>query len=211
MLGEHSLAVRAEVAAPEFRNAFFFSRVIWFTASATDEVGTSTIASTLSVSNHWRAMLAPTSGLFWWSAETISTFIPLPAAPKSSTAICAASTEPGPAMSAYRLDMSLSTPILTTSSETWALAVPGAAASSCKRARHQPRRKLPFHRRVSWMLFVLMRGWSGAAGGCLRLMAPASSILDQQVSPGANGENVGVACRMKSKWSSQKGPPAPGP
>jgi hypothetical protein len=35
------------------------------TASATDEFGTSRIMSTPSRSNHWRAMLAPMSGLFW--------------------------------------------------------------------------------------------------------------------------------------------------
>ena len=100
MFGEQSLPVRSDEAAPEFSIAFFFSLATWLTASATDEVGTSTITSTLSVSNHWRAMLEPTSGLFWWSAETISTFMPFLAAPKSSTAICAASTEPGPPRSA---------------------------------------------------------------------------------------------------------------
>mgnify|MGYP007027443871 CR=1 FL=1 len=34
-----------------------------------------TITSTLSASYHWRAIEEPTSGLFWWSAETISTFM----------------------------------------------------------------------------------------------------------------------------------------
>ena len=78
----------------------FFSRVIWLTASATAEFGTSTITSTLSTSYHCRAMLEPTSGLFWWSAKMTSTFMPLAAAPKSSTAIRAATTEPWPARSA---------------------------------------------------------------------------------------------------------------
>ena len=100
MFGEQALPVRSESAAPETRNALPFSLVIWFTASATDEVGTSTITSTLSTSYHWRAMLEPTSGLFWWSAETTSTFMPFFAAPKSSTAMRAAATEPGPARSA---------------------------------------------------------------------------------------------------------------
>src|SRR5882672_3742432 len=122
VFGEHALPVRSEVAAPETRNALPLSRVTWLMASATDEVGTSTITSTLSTSYHWRAMLEPTSGLFWWSAETISTFMPFFAAPKSSTAMRAATTEPGPAMSEYRLDMSLSTPILITPSDTWAWA-----------------------------------------------------------------------------------------
>ena len=84
----------------ETSSALFFCFVTWLTASATDEVGTSKIASTLSTSNHWRAILEPTSGLFWWSATTTSTFMPFFAAPKSSTAMRAATTEPGPARSA---------------------------------------------------------------------------------------------------------------
>ena len=99
--------------------------VIWFTASATDEVGTSKIASTLSTSYQVRAMLEPTSGLFWWSAPTTSIFSPaLDIFWKSSTASLAAVTDPGPAMSAYRPDMSFMTPILMTPSEICAFAAP---------------------------------------------------------------------------------------
>ena len=101
MLGEHALPVRSEVAAPETRKALPLSRVIWLIARATEDVGTSTITSTFSASYHWRAMLEPTSGLFRWSATTISTFRPFFAAPKSSTARRAAVVEPGPLMSAY--------------------------------------------------------------------------------------------------------------
>ena len=81
-------------------NALPLSRVIWLTASATPELGTSTIRSTLSASYHCRAICEPTSALFWWSAKTISTFRPFVAAPKSSTAMRAATTEPWPARSA---------------------------------------------------------------------------------------------------------------
>jgi hypothetical protein len=95
-VGRAGLAGEVGRAAPELSITLFFSLVIWLTASATDEVGTSTITSTLSVSNHLRAMLEPMSGLFWWSAETISTFMPFFSAPKSSTAILAAITEPSP-------------------------------------------------------------------------------------------------------------------
>jgi len=42
----------------------FLSRTISFTASATEEVGTSTITSTLSTSIQVRATFEPTSGLF---------------------------------------------------------------------------------------------------------------------------------------------------
>ena len=73
MFGEHALPVRSDDAAPDTRNALPLSFVIWLTASATPEFGTSTMTSTLSVSYHWRAIAEPTSGLFWWSAETIST------------------------------------------------------------------------------------------------------------------------------------------
>ncbi len=65
VFGEHALPVRSDDAAPETRNAFPLSLVIWLTASATPEFGTSTITSTLSVSYHWRAIAEPTSGLFW--------------------------------------------------------------------------------------------------------------------------------------------------
>ena len=58
------------------------------------------IMSTFSASYHWRAICEPTSALFWWSADTISTLSPLAAAPKSSTAMRAATTDPWPARSA---------------------------------------------------------------------------------------------------------------
>jgi len=74
VVGEQSLPVRSDVAAPVLTKALPFSREIWLMASATDEVGTSAIMSTPSVSYHLRAMLEPTSGLFWWSADTTSTF-----------------------------------------------------------------------------------------------------------------------------------------
>src|SRR6266568_6398274 len=54
--------------------------------------------------------------------------MPFCAAPNSSTAIFAATTEPGPVMSEYSPDMSLRTPILVTSSAVWAYAVPQASA-----------------------------------------------------------------------------------
>jgi hypothetical protein len=60
-----ALPVRSELAAPEFRKTLFFSFDQRRHASATEEVGTSTIVSTPSRSIHWRAMFAPTSGLFW--------------------------------------------------------------------------------------------------------------------------------------------------
>ena len=57
VFGLQALPVRSEVAAPELMKALPLSLVIWFTASATDEVGTSKIASTLSTSYQVRAMV----------------------------------------------------------------------------------------------------------------------------------------------------------
>src|SRR5689334_16288952 len=120
--------VSAEVAAPDTTNTLFFSFVTSLTASATPELGTSTIMSTPSASYHLRAIADPTSGLLRWSPETTSTLRLLSFAMKSSTAIFAAITEPGPPMSAYRLDMSLSTPIFTRLPDICASAPPIASA-----------------------------------------------------------------------------------
>ena len=79
---------------------FFFSFDRPCTASATEEVVSSMIASTPSRSYHWRAIPEAMSGLFWWSAETISIGTPPTLPPMSSTAIFAASTEPAPPNSA---------------------------------------------------------------------------------------------------------------
>ena len=87
------------------------------TASAGAEAVTSAIASSRSELNHSRALAAAMSGLFWWSAERTSIGLPSTSPPKSSTAIRAAATLPGPVMSAKGPDMSMIKPSLTTSSE----------------------------------------------------------------------------------------------
>ena len=66
----------SEEPPPELMLILFFSRVSAEIGSATDEVGTSKIASTFSLSYQLRAMLTPTSGLFWWSATTTSIGLP---------------------------------------------------------------------------------------------------------------------------------------
>ncbi len=55
----------SELPPPELMWILFFSRVSAEIGSATEEVGTSKIASTFSLSYQLRAMLTPTSGLFW--------------------------------------------------------------------------------------------------------------------------------------------------
>ena len=124
VFGEQAAPVSSVVAAPETRNTRSFSLTISVTASATDEVGTSTMTSTSWTSIHSRTMFEPTSGLFWWSAESTSIGAPLTLPPKSSTAIRAASTEPWPARSAYRPDWSFITPILTASPRSAPCAAP---------------------------------------------------------------------------------------
>jgi hypothetical protein len=98
-IGRALAPVSSAVPAPEPIATLFFSRTMSPTASATAEFGRSTIMSTPSTSSQRRAMPAPTSGLFWWSAETTSTFR-FDCLAKSSIAICAAMTEPGPWKSA---------------------------------------------------------------------------------------------------------------
>ncbi len=58
----------------------------------------------------------------------ISIGLPSTVGPNSSTAILAASTEPGPLLSRPQLDRSVSTPIRTASSETCAVAADVMAA-----------------------------------------------------------------------------------
>src|SRR5579863_9777158 len=62
--------------------------------------------------------------------------------PKSSTAILAMRTEPWPPISAYKLDMSFSTPIFTTLPETCACAAMGTKASPTATAQRALRRKI---------------------------------------------------------------------
>jgi len=86
-------------AAPDARNTLFLFLTISLTTNATEEVGTSTMTSTFSLSVQRLAILAPTSGLFWWSPATTSILLPLwaaCAATKSAAACRAANTDPGP-------------------------------------------------------------------------------------------------------------------
>ena len=75
VLGEQALPLRSEVADPEFSKTLFLSLVMALTARPIEDVGTSRMASTLSTSYHCRAMLEPTFGLFWWSANTTSILV----------------------------------------------------------------------------------------------------------------------------------------
>ena len=100
VLGEQAAPVRSDVAGPEASITLFLSRAIWLTASATAEFVTSATASTRSMSNQRRAMAAARSGLFWWSATSTSGAQPRAAKPASPKASRAATTEPGPPMSA---------------------------------------------------------------------------------------------------------------
>src|ERR1700704_4475965 len=112
VLALHFDPVRSELAAPETSATLFFCLATSLEASAAPEFTRSTRTSTLSTSNQELARLDAIPGLFWWSPAMISTFMPLAAGLKSATAILAAATEPAPARSEYKLDMSVNTPIL---------------------------------------------------------------------------------------------------
>ena len=118
-------------------NSFFFSLAMFCTARPTAETGTSTIRSTCSVSYQRRAIALPMSGLSWWSPTITLIGLPSTLPPKSSTAICAAVTEPWPVGVEAGPFMSVSTPILTTSSETCACAHVDASIASRERAEHR--------------------------------------------------------------------------
>ena len=79
------------------------------------------------------------SGLSWWSPEITTTGLPKTVPPKSSTAICAAVTDPCPVGVDAGPFMSVSTPIFTTSSEICALA---PLARSCAEIANAAKAKL---------------------------------------------------------------------
>ena len=66
------MPVSSAVAAPVTKLIFFFSLEMPCTARATEDVVSSMIESTCSRSYHWREIFEAMSGLFWWSAVTIS-------------------------------------------------------------------------------------------------------------------------------------------
>src|SRR5262245_47848021 len=99
MLGVQRAPVRSDEAATEARNTLFLFLPISLTTNATEEVGTSTMTSTFSLSVQRLAMFAPTSGLFWWSPATTSILLPLwaaCAATQSAAACRAPNADLGP-------------------------------------------------------------------------------------------------------------------
>jgi hypothetical protein len=90
----------SELAGSGARNTFFFSFATPDVASEDEEAAAPRITSTCSVSYQRPAMATATSALFCTSAWITSIFLPRTVPPKSSTAICVATTAPGPLMSA---------------------------------------------------------------------------------------------------------------
>src|ERR1044071_2147879 len=105
----------SEEAGSGARKILFFWPATPSMAIEDDDAPAPRMTSTPSLSYQRPARVAATSALFWMSPLTSSIFLPAMVPPKSSIAICAAITAPGPLMSAYRLDMSVATPTLTTS------------------------------------------------------------------------------------------------
>ncbi len=100
LVGAQSLEVNSVTAAAVIITVRLFSLATCRTAAATGVTGRSVIASTPPVSYHCRARLPATSGLFWVSPSRISIFLPSTVPPNSAAAMRAASTEPGPPLSA---------------------------------------------------------------------------------------------------------------
>src|SRR6266487_1803844 len=102
--------------------------------------------------------------------------MPLAAAPKSSTAMSAATLDPGPARAAYGPDSSFRTPILTTPSEIWAWACSVVRLSTVKSAMKPTMRIVDVPRPVE----------------------PGRLRLDSET-PRANGVSAGAAVRASPR------------
>ena len=109
--GPQYLVVSSALAELVKMASLFFSLARSCMAIARDEMPMSKIAPT-PLSYHWRASVNPVSTLFNWSptSSSMGRFSTLP--PKSSMAICAASTDPGPDMPFTGPDMSFMMAIL---------------------------------------------------------------------------------------------------
>src|SRR5258708_8850515 len=83
-------------------------------------------------------MRPPISALSWWSPITMLIGLPSTVPPKSSIAICAAVTEPWPVGVDAGPFMSVSTPILTTSSDTCAEAADEASIAAVRAPSENP-------------------------------------------------------------------------
>ena len=113
---------------------FFFSAATFAIARLVPEFVPAMMRSRPWVSIHSRSLLAATSALFWWSATSSSTFLPLIAPPRSAMAIRMASAPFGPSMSEYSPDMSVMKPMRMTSPEIWAEAPPDTTTPAVARA-----------------------------------------------------------------------------
>ena len=150
VFGLHSSSVSELAPGPESSAILLRSRTMLCTAIAMPELGMSTTASTLPLSNQPRTICTPTSVFIWWSALMISIGLPSTVGPNSSTAILAASTEPGPLLSRPQLDRSVSTPIRTASSETCARAAVVMAAEVMAASKVQAKSPLIVDPSLLW-------------------------------------------------------------
>ena len=99
VFGVQDFAVSSDVPAEAFRWTRSFSTQTGLMPSAMALLPTSVTTSTPRWSNHWRTVLMPTSGLFWWSAVMISILMSGFCAVNSSTACLTQATEVGPVTS----------------------------------------------------------------------------------------------------------------
>ena len=100
MLALQPFPVMVVAAASETSRTLFFSPTICCTASVTADDEVPMITSTPSTSIHLPPTERPMSGLFCVSAKINSIGLPSRVPPQSSIAILAATTAPGPLVSA---------------------------------------------------------------------------------------------------------------
>ena len=94
--GEHCAPVISGAPDPVMMLMRFFSRAMPCTASPIAELDSPVTICTSLVSNHSRTRAEATSGLLCPSPVSSSILRPITSGPKSSTAICAATTAPLP-------------------------------------------------------------------------------------------------------------------
>jgi hypothetical protein len=100
VVSAHNFPVTSGEMTPENATILLRDFAISRIARATDEPAPSKMASTPSLSYHFLAMLAPTSGFYMWPATTSLTDLPSAFQPKSSIASSAAATDPLPVIAA---------------------------------------------------------------------------------------------------------------
>src|SRR6478609_9876747 len=144
-----------------------------------------------------RAMLAERSALLRWSAASTWILRPSTSPPKSSTAILAAVSLPGPVMSAYRLDMSRMPPIFS-GGLSWACTTLALSASAAAKMPD----KTCFMEKISLIAPYSDGGLVIALGyrSWLKLLPQSCRMHKSAASGGALDDLIGAHVFRKAEW-----------